>query len=83
MLPSFTAENEPVHQFSVDADVELLLPSEPASVARVVLLKTYPDPVFAVYWKGMADSHTAARAQGQIFTHPHILALGVVGGVAE
>ena len=83
MLPALAAEDEPVHQCSVDPDVQFLLPSEPASIARIVLLKTYPDSVFAVHREGMADGHAPTGAQGQIVTHPDVLASRVVRSVAR
>src|SRR5919108_377655 len=73
--PAFraAADDEPLQQPPIEADIELLRPAHAHDVVLVLAPQADFDRVLAVDRKVMADGEAAAGSERQIFTLPIVL----------
>src|SRR5205085_10640544 len=67
------ADAEPLQQFSVETNVELLGPSHPLDVVLVLPLQADLDEVLAASWKVVRNCGAAARSERQVLALPIVL----------
>src|SRR5262249_606449 len=64
---AFAANGEPLHQRTVETDVELLRPAHAHDVVLILPPQTNFDHVLAINRKVVANRHAAARSERQVF----------------